>query len=69
MEVQLLKVADVPFHFIPSEILNSLSLLPRLPRLHVLLTPFSEVTDSGSDTFSQRSNFFEVSILPEVSGR
>ena len=30
---------------------------------------FSEVTDSGSDTASQQSNFFEISILLEVSGR
>ena len=30
---------------------------------------FSEVTDSGSDTTSQQSNFFEISILLEVSGR
>ena len=30
---------------------------------------FSEVTDSGSDTASQQSNFFEMSILLEVSGR
>ena len=36
---QVLKVANVRFHYIPSEILNRrLSLLPNLPRLHVLLT-------------------------------
>ena len=69
MKVQLLKVADVPAHYIPSEISNSLSLLPHLPRLQVLLTPFSEVTDSGSDTASQQSNFFKISNLLEVSER
>ena len=69
MKVQLLKVADVPAHYIPSEISNSLLLLPHLPRLQVLLTPFSEVTDSGSDTASQQSNFFKISNLLEVSER
>ena len=35
----VLKVANVRFHYIPSKILNRrLSLLPNLPRLHVLLT-------------------------------
>ena len=29
----------------------------------------TEVTDSDSDTDSQQSNFFEISILLEVSGR
>ena len=69
MKVQLLKVADVPAHYIPSEISNSLSLLPHLPRLQVLLTPFSEVTDSGSDTASQQLNLFKISNLLEVSER
>ena len=69
MKVQLLKVADVPASLHPFRSLEQPFTSSSSTSTQVLLTPFSEVTDSGSDTASQQSNFFKISNLLEVSGR
>ena len=69
MKVQLLKVADVPASLHPFRNLEQSFTSSSSTSTSRFIDTFSEVTDSGSDTASQQSNFFEISILLEVSER
>ena len=66
MKVQLLKVEDVPallhlFQSFEQPFTSSSS-----TSTSRFIDAFSEVTYSGTDTASQQSNFFEISILLDL---
>ena len=69
MKVQLLKVADFPASWHPFRNFSQPFTSSSSTSTSRFIDTRSQVTDSGSDTASQQLNFFEISILLEVSGR